>query len=247
MRINCLIFALIFGFFLYGDVMYEILTTTESGMGSSKNMVRAFIKGNNSRIETTSKSPMTGEITTINIIRLDKNVIWTLNTEKKQYSEINLVAIKPEASEESTVVTPEFKIEKTGEKKIILKKDCEKVFITMAIKSEGGNVTMDQTMWIAHDIPGYNEIKEFNKKLMELGAGFSSQPMMGIDKKSLSEFQKKINEIGGLPLEMDLNMIISAEDMSFSVKTHSTITKIETVPINQQVFEIPIGYVLTEQ
>jgi hypothetical protein len=43
-----------------------------------------------------------------------------------------------------------------------------------------------------------------------------------------------------------MEMAVGAEGMSFSFVTHSEVTKIETKPINDKVFEIPTGYSLRE-
>jgi hypothetical protein len=39
-----------------------------------------------------------------------------------------------------------------------------------------------------------------------------------------------------------MEMTMGAEGMSFSFLTHSEVTKIETKPISDKVFEIPAGY-----
>jgi hypothetical protein len=71
-----------------------------------------------------------------------------------------------------------------------------------------------------------------------------SSSMMGGNKKTYEEFQKKTSEIEGFPLEIDMEMIMGGEGMSFSFMTHSEVTKIETTPISDKVFEIPTGYSL---
>jgi thymidine phosphorylase len=81
--------------------------------------------------------------------------------------------------------------------------------------------------------------------MTEMGMKSSKSGMMA-DKKSFEEFQNKINEIEGFPLELDLEVIVASEQMSFSMKTHSVVTKIDAKPINNKVFEIPAGYSLKE-
>lgn len=250
MKIHRLLLILIFGLFLYGDVMYEMLTTTEGmmGMGSSEATIRVFIKGDYSRTETTAKSPMTGEITSTTITRLDKKLVWILNDENKEYSELDLPSkIEPAEVADTSILglMPEIKVERSGEKKKILEKECEKIIVTMNIKSEDeqGNIGMTQTMWVSRNIPGLKEINAFNKKLTEFTGGISQSAMMGINKKSMDEFQKKIGEIEGFPLELELNMTMGN---GMTIKTYSTVTNISIVPISQKVFEIPEGYVPSE-
>ena len=52
--------------------------------------------------------------------------------------------------------------------------------------------------------------------------------------------------IDGFPLELILGVTIRSDDVAFSFETNSVVTRIEHVPINQKVFEIPSGYTLIE-
>ena len=228
--------------------MYEMTTTSKGMMGmGGESTVHVYVKGDRSRTETTSEDMMGGEATNITITRLDKNVIWTLDNENKQYTEIEIEEfMKVEKDEEETEeIVPEIKIEKTGNTKEILEKTCEEVIVSMDIKSDEGSMTMTQTMWVTTDITGYEELKEFNKKFRGNGSG-QSMASMTKDKKSYNEFQEKIGEVEGFPLELEMEFSMGTEIMPFSMKTHSTVTKIDTKPISDKVFEIPEGYSLKE-
>jgi hypothetical protein len=234
------------GLFLYADVMYEMTTTSKGMMGmGGESTVRVYVKGDRSRTETTSEGMMGGEVTNITITRLDKNVIWTLDNENKQYAEIEIGEFMKVEEEETEETVPEIKIEKTGKTKEILGKTCEEVIVSMDIKSDEGSMTMTQTMWVTTDITGYEELKEFNKKFGGNGSG-QSMASMTKDKKSYNEFQEKISEVEGFPLELEMEFSMGAEIMPFSMRTHSTVTKIDTKPISDKVFEIPEGYSLEE-
>lgn len=243
-----IILIFLLGVFLYGDVMYETFTKTEDMMGidGSEIMSRMFIKGDYSRMEATSKSAMAGEVTSTVIVRFDTGVMWVLDSDNKQYSEIKLgEATEPEIEKEDKEET-EIVVEKTGKKKVILEKECEEVVVSMKIESDDGNMNFTQTLWVTKDIPCYEEINDFTKKLIEKGVKSSSADILGGNQKSFEEFQKKIQEVEGFPLEHDMEMTVSSEEMSFSLKTHSTVTKIDDKPIDQKVFEIPEGYSLKE-
>ena len=114
----------------------------------------------------------------------------------------------------------------------------------MEASGDEGSATFKQTMWVTKDVPGYKEIQEFQKHMSESGLGSSS--MMGPNKKNYDEFQEKISEIEGFPLEMIMEMSMGGGVMSFTMTTRSEVTKIETKPINDKVFEIPTGYSLQE-
>jgi hypothetical protein len=248
MKLYRLILVFIFGVFLYGDVMYEMLTTTEGMMGmGGESMMRIFIKGDCSRSEITSKSEMTDEVTMISIIRLDKELMWVLDTDKKEYSEIKFGEFEAaEGKGEEESAEPEITVKKTGRKKEILNKECEEVVVSMKVKGDRGNMAFTQTMWVTEDIANYDELKNFNKKMTDLGTTSSSSSTMG-NKKAYQDLQRKVREIDGFPLELDLAMTMGAEEMTFTIKTHSTVTKFDNAPINQKVFEIPEGYVPSKQ
>uniref|UniRef100_A0A7C4TGS2 DUF4412 domain-containing protein n=1 Tax=candidate division WOR-3 bacterium TaxID=2052148 RepID=A0A7C4TGS2_UNCW3 len=240
------LFWLLIFYFLYGDVMYEMVTTTEGmmGMGKSESLIRNFIKGKFMRTEVITQHPVLGEIKNISIVRLDKNVIWVLDEGKKEYTELRLSENLADTIEIDTTLPLNIKVEKFNDKKTILKTECEKYVVNMEVKSSEGNATLIQTMWVGKDIPGYDEIVGFNEKFTGAGMGMLQGPMMGIDKESFRQFREKISEIEGFPLETELSLTM---EEGFSIKTKSEITKITTVPISDKVFEIPEGYKLKEE
>ena len=245
MRLLCITLLVCFASTLYGDVMYEMVSTTEGMMGmKGETNMRIFVKGDRSLTEMTADDPRGGSMTDIKIIRLDKGVIWSVDHDKKEYTERSITSMQPEPEQaEEDIPMPNLKVVVTGEKKKILNKDCEQVIVTMDVEDEDGAMTFKQTMWVAKDIAGYDEIRDFQTQMSE--SDFSgSSAMMGANKKHYEDFQKKISEIEGFPLEIDMEMVMGAEGMSFSFLTHSEVIKIETKPINSKVFEIPAGYSL---
>lgn len=249
MKLLRLVPLLCFACFLFGDVMYEMVSTSEGMMGmKGETNMRIFVKGDRSLTEMTADSPMAGTMTDTKIIRLDKGVIWSLDHENKEYTEHSMADMSQEpgaGEEEAEIPTHTLKVVRTGEKKKILNKDCEEVIVTMDVEGEEGTMALKQTMWVTKDIPGYKEIQKFQQQMSESDFA-SSSAMMGGNKKSYEDFQKKISEIEGFPLEINMEMIMGAEGMSFSFVTHSEVTKIETKPINDKVFEIPASYSLKE-
>lgn len=246
-----LILFLSIGLFLYGDVMYEMNTTTEGmlGMGATETTTSIYIKGDRRRKESTTKNPVTGEVSTITITRLDKKLTWTLYMDQQQYSETKLgeqMKLEEETEGKTEAKFPEIKVERTEKKKEILEKMCEEVIISMNVANDEDNLIITQTMWLTQDIVGYEEIQGFNKKFTEVSSDQILSSTMEMNTKSFEEFQKNIGEIEGFPLEMELNIQMGTEAMPFSMKSHSTVTKIETTPIHEKVFEIPEGFVLKE-
>lgn len=246
MRILSLAPLLFIASMLNADVMYEMTSTTAGMMGmQAETQMRIFVKGDRSLTEMTAENPMAGTMSDTKIIRLDKGVIWSIDHETKQYSEQNLNALTEatEEYEETQMEMPDLKVVRTGEKKKVLDKDCEQIIVSMEAAGEEGKMTFKQTMWVTKEIPGYKEIQNFQKQIAESGLG-SSSTMMGPNRKNYEEFQKKLSEIDGFPLEIDMEISMGGEGMSFTMTTHSEVTKVETKPINDKVFEIPSGYSL---
>jgi hypothetical protein len=244
MRLFILTMLVCFVSVLYGDVMYEMVSTSEGMMGmKGETNMRIFVKGDRSLTEMTAENPMGGTMTDTKIVRLDKGVIWSIDHDKKQYTETKIAqeAQAPEQQEEEMEM-PKLQVVRTGETKKILNKECEKYIVTMEANDEEGATTLKQTMWVTKDIPGYKEIQDFQKQMA--GSGSMSSSMMGANKKTYEEFQKKTSEIEGFPLEIDMEMNMGAQGMSLTFKTHSEVTNVETTPISDKVFEIPAGYSL---
>ena len=247
MKITCLVMLCCFATSLYADVMYEMTSTTEGMMGmKGETQMRVFVKGDRSLTEMTAENPMMGSMSDTKIIRLDKDVIWSIDHEKKQYTEYRLSEMigEPEEPEETEMEMPDVSVVRTGNKKEILNKDCEEIVVTMKAAGDEGEMTFKQTMWVTKDVPGYKEIQEFQKRMSESGLGSSA--MMGPNKKQYEEFQNKISEIDGFPLEIVMQMSMGGEEMAFTMTTRSEVTKIETTPIKEKVFEIPAGYSVQE-
>lgn len=207
-------------------------------MGGNETTIRVFIKGDYFRVETSNNG---GKPTASQIIRLDKNLIWMLDYQKKEYTETRL-PVQLDLND-SPITLPEIKVERTGEKKIILKKKCEKIVVAMKVTTQEGFVTFIQTMWISDSMPGDSEITEFNKKLIAKGGIQPDSNITGVNQKYYCEFEKKIKSLICLPLEYDFEMTISSGSRKISIKSHSSVTKIEEVPVSAMVFELPPGYV----
>uniref|UniRef100_A0A7V0Z751 DUF4412 domain-containing protein n=1 Tax=candidate division WOR-3 bacterium TaxID=2052148 RepID=A0A7V0Z751_UNCW3 len=225
---------------IYGDVMYEMETKSTGIMGLGDNVmtIRNFIKSDRMRTEMKPQSSEIDNGTFAAIIRLDKGVIWILNLENKDYVEIPLEESGERISD--STVTPEFKIEKLEETKEILNIKCEKYSVSIKINSEGEKMEITQTMWMGREFPGYNEIKELNNKIQ---GRTNEKGLLGIDNKLFRDLQRRISEIDGFPLEMEIDVKMQSDDSKMELKSTSIIKKIATVPISDKVFEIPEGYI----
>ncbi len=230
---------------IYGDVMYEMETKTEGMIGVSDQVtsIRNFIKSDRMRMEIKVSESGLNNGTAVTIIRLDKGAFWILNPENKEYIEIPLKEPSESSIIDSSNTSSEFKIEKLPETKEILNIKCEKYFVVVDINAEDEKMEITQTMWIGRNFPGYDEIKEFNNKIQ----GCTDEAdLIGIDNKLLRDLKRKILEIDGFPLEMELKVKLENNNTKMELKSSSVIKKLTTVPISDRVFEIPEGYNLAK-
>ncbi|MEO0094588.1 MAG: hypothetical protein ABIL46_06245 [candidate division WOR-3 bacterium] len=235
-----LIIAFLFSI-IYADVTYEMETVTQGIMsiGNAIMTIRNFIKGDCMRTEIKSENSPEGKMGIVTITRLDKGVVWILDTEKKEFLEIPVNEEKFDTDLEPLDFIPEIKIERMNETKKILKVSCTKYLISININLENGIMQINQTMWVGKDFPGYNEIMTFNKKMQ---SSINGTTIPGLDNKIFKELQKRISEIDGFPMEMELTVNIDSEGTQIEMKSANIIKKLSTVPISDRVFEIPEGY-----
>jgi len=234
---------------LHADLMFETMTKTDGmlGLGVSEIISRSFFKVDRSRIETSTKDPDAVSLTMIIITRLDLKLIWILNPELKTYTETRIEDFRANAqtNADSFAVPPELNVEKTGKTKKILDKECEEVRATMKISTGDGSVNLNQTLWLTSDIPGYKDLFEYGLKIRELGLA-SGLLQNNAQDNSMKEFQDKVSNIYGFPIEWSLDMSMDSGEMNFSMKTNYLVTSYASAPINNNVFDLPPDYKLQE-
>ena len=234
---------------LLADIMFETVTKTDGmlGLGVSDIKSRSFFKTDRSRIETSANDALAGSISLIIITRLDLKLIWILNPDLKTYTETRIEDFRANAQtpRDSLDVPPELNVEKTGKTKKILDKECEEVRATMKILSGEGSVSLNQTLWLTSDIPGYQELFGYGMKIRELGLSSGLLANNAQDNK-MREFQEKVSNIYGFPMEWSLDMNMGSGDVYFTMKTNYLVTSYAGAPINNNVFDLPPDYKLQE-
>lgn len=131
------------------------------GMGASKSQEKESIQGVKKRVESVTSftgsflSKVTGEKKMVNIIRVDKDLIWDIDVKGKSYTENPISLPKSEKSDASMrnnkgegrdgeaeeepevrIVKNEFKVKKTGKKKKINGFSCEEYVMTWLMVTE---------------------------------------------------------------------------------------------------------------
>jgi len=221
---------------LRADFSYQ--STTQLTGGSIYNMLKALgplargardpivstnlIKGN--RMATIAKEHTT-------VIDLDKETITEIDTAKKQYSVVTFAQMK-QAMEEAVAKAQQqkeksgasnteasFKVsaKATGQTKTVGVLNAKEMVLTMTMeatnKDNGQSGSMDITVdsWLA-TVPGYEEVKEFHRKMGEklgyaFGSGMSQIAMTQPQSlQGFAEVAKEMNKVEGVPVQSTTKM-----------------------------------------
>jgi len=277
---------------LWADVVYK-QTIKMEGMGGMMQMefqTTNFVKGEKQRSEVVSPQvegmkPPGGEGQTITIMRLDKGVIWNIFPDMKSYMETSLREMfepGPEEEEEPEsqvkISPPKFEIKKTKESKVINGFKCQRVIMTMEAEGmdeetgEKGSFSLTGDMWVAKGTKELKELEDFHKKVSEKTGGssavFMDKLLSGTQKGQMGEFTRKMNEIEGFPIVLDVSMKVKGrfeddeedEDkeeeipsqmkgLMQAMKTgdqpiftiHTEVTEIKSTSLQDSQFELPEG------
>lgn len=229
--------------------MYEMTVSSESilGMLDTQHTLRVFIKSDRARIDITTEGDSLQKQPTI-IIRFDKDSVWFLYHDEQEYDELSMdelrdtSSVQPDSGAESI---SEINISETGKTKVIMDIECREILLTMAVNDTSGSADFKQTMWVANDFRGFEEIQDFTTRLLTLGLETSGAA--SLQKQAAHEFKKKALEVGGWPFEVILDIAIGVEEMTITYTVQSLVTMLEYAPIHANVFELPDGFALREE
>ncbi|MFZ1683752.1 MAG: hypothetical protein WAU88_06425 [Candidatus Zixiibacteriota bacterium] len=239
-----LVLALTLSFLLTGIAWADITiksTIENTGLGGIANMQgtqQLMISGDKSK--TVSNLKMTNKVVkffgggkpteTTEITRLDKELIWAVNTKDKSYTEITfaqmkalLESAKAKAAEEkgksdSTRLISDITVTPTGKTQMIAGFKASEVIIHMTFvgkdSSSGktGKMIFDSDLWMAKDVPGYAEYQAYHKTMAEK-MGLTGQGQedvnrqlaaFGVDSKAMYE---KMKDIEGMPLMTTISIL----------------------------------------
>lgn len=174
-----------------------------------------------------------GAAPTTNITRLDKELLWTLNPEKKTYSEMTFEQMRQAMQSLGGMMSPAqadsmrkamenltttIDVKKTGEKKIFCGLDCERVILTMQgeIKDSTGKVLdttwMKNDAWIAPNSKVPAELRDFDRRFSEklgVGEGGPLAAMMQQYGEAMKKLTEKFKELDGYPLQSTFSIVMS--------------------------------------
>lgn len=170
------------------------------------------------------------------IVDLDHETITTIDHTRKQYTTMTFeqmrqqidAAIKKakeqqgadrEPAPADTDLSFEVKVRNTGATKDVAGVSASESILSMAMNAtdkksgEKGSLAITNDMWLAPEVPGYEEVREFQKRFAEkLGTVFgesvnpallASQPGAG---KAMADMVKEMSKLKGVPVMQVMRM-----------------------------------------
>lgn len=168
------------------------------------------------------------------ITRLDKELIWNLDTDKKTYTELtfeqmrkmmesmgSLGGLLTQAKADSLRKAMEklsstVEVNKTGEKKTVSGLECERVILTLQSEIKDTIRAVTDTTWIKNDlwmapidkVPA--ELRNFDLKMAEKLGFAEGGPMAGLLNQyadAMKKLQDKLKELNGYPLASTFSIV----------------------------------------
>ena len=178
------------------------------------------------------------------IIDLDAETITTIDTAKRQYTVVTFEQMKQqieaaaakmkeqqqnsqpaaERQPSTTDVTFQIHVRNTGQLKDVSGLSASESILTMNMNAtdttsgQTGSMAITNDMWLAQEIPGYDEVKEFYRKFaLKMGTVFSSaiNPAMLAQyqgaSKGVAEMTEEMAKLKGTPVQQVMRMGMTAD------------------------------------
>ncbi len=173
---------------------------------------------------------------TAQIIDLDKEAITHIDFDKKTYSVMTFAEMKQmmqdamarmqgkKADTEAPKADLSFKasVKQTGKTKDVNGVNAQEYILTMVMNAtdkqsgQGGAMNMTNDMWMAPEIAGYQEIKNFQRRMAEkmgtMMAGANPMAMMRPEMAGgMAEMAKEMSKLKGIPVMTVMRMGSTAD------------------------------------
>ena len=225
---------------VFADVVVKQRTSAVmvGGVIKSNGTITTTISGDKERNDSEMKTKVlisSPTVKTIDIMRLDKEVVWNLDPKKQTYTEMTFAemrALMDSASaqmqamaqeskerkhnEDVEVSPPQFKVERTGNKATIAGYACEEAVMTVITKTKDkktgdtGTFTLQNRMWVTRDWAGQNEYEAFSTKMaakMGFGRGMeSTQSYLAMMGLDAEDLHREMAKVGGFPMKQEMSM-----------------------------------------
>ncbi len=197
------------------------------------------------------------------IVDLDKETITEIYPEKKQYTVVTFQEMKKamedamkkaqqqqaskEPAPQPTNNTPppemkfDVKVTNTGASKDVAGLASKESILKMTMQAKDrqsgqtGNIAIANDMWMAPEIPGYEEVRDFNKrfaaKMGEMMAGTlpsfkSAMPAMQPGMMSgMSDMVKEVSKLQGVPVSQTMRMGTTADGSPLPAASEAPLPK----------------------
>jgi len=180
--------------YIKGDMMRSESETERTGMGSHRGM--------------------TNPPAAVTIVRLDKGLIWHVNTLDRTYMENPFERLpEPEDGDQSGLGITGMTVEKTGETREVMGKKCDGVKAVITFETEGAEGPVTQTadvmFWMTSEVKALEEMRDFWENMLELGQEQKEKVPLG---DLMEQLWEEIGEDGRVPLAMDMSVAASSLD-----------------------------------
>jgi hypothetical protein len=174
------------------------------------------------------------------IIDVDKETITTVNYLKKTYSVMTFAEMKEtmeraaekmkeqksNAAGQSPDMQFDVKVNDTGQSKIINGNNTHEVIVTVSMRGTDaksgakGGIDMTSDMWLAPEVAGYAEVREFYRRMGEkldwspgMNPMMASRPVMA---RAMGQLYKQGSKLDGMPVFQSVKMAGAGENASGS-------------------------------
>lgn len=152
-----------------------------------------FVEGDRKRIDTLDRLKEIGgapleEVRRIEIIRLDKGLVWRFNKTEGTHSEQSFEALKGLVRKADGVSwtaksVDDLPLRKTGDRKEINGHEADRYELDVLLGEGDGSegLRLVGEVWSASDVPDLHELRSFHERLAEIGLSglLESDPVIG--------------------------------------------------------------------
>lgn len=226
----------------FADVTIKT-TTLVSGPASTEVASSVYIKG--ARMRTDAKVGGQDLSILVDLATKERLMVNHGTKEVQEFDPVGSMAGMP-----VTVGEPTVSLKPTGEKKVVLGRNCQgfamQVTMPMTVAGETVTLVMSGPAWISADAPGVAEYQRFFKGAAEAGLN-TSLMTQGPQSKGMAEMQRVLAG-NGIPLDQELRVSVEGTGQvamamgQAAMSITNRVTEISAAPIADDLFAVPAGY-----
>ncbi len=191
------------------------------GVWVSEGSEVTYIKGDMMRSESETEKTGVGARrgvedppAAVTIVRLDKGLVWHVNTLDKTYMESPLEAVpESDGKELYKFGLKDLTVENTGETREVMGKTCDGVKAAIIFETEGNEgpvvQTVDVMFWMTSEVKSLAKMRRFWETMIEMTQGHRESIPLG---DAMEQLWEKVGKDGKVPLAMDLSIAASSLD-----------------------------------